>query len=57
MTWTGIDGARFIRPIRWLLAVLDERALNFSYGGVSSGDKTFGHRFIGKRELTIRNFE
>jgi glycyl-tRNA synthetase beta chain len=64
MTWTGIDGARFIRPIRWLLAVLDERPLKFSYGGVSSGEKTFGHRFIkafGRRyigsELTIRNFE
>jgi glycyl-tRNA synthetase beta chain len=57
MTWTGIDGARFIRPIRWLLAVLDGRPLKFSYGGVSSGDKTFGHRFIGKGELTIRNFE
>ncbi|HXM74775.1 MAG TPA: glycine--tRNA ligase subunit beta, partial [Chthoniobacterales bacterium] len=35
MTWTGIDGARFIRPIRWLLAVLDGRPLKFSYGGVS----------------------
>src|ERR1700730_12520316 len=57
MTWTGIDGARFIRPIRWLLAVLDGRPLKFSYGGVSSGCKTFGHRFIGKGELTIRNFE
>ncbi len=57
MTWTGIDGARFIRPIRWLLAVLDGRPLTFSYGGVTSGDKTFGHRFIGKGELTVRNFE
>src|ERR1700676_1068672 len=56
MTWTGIDGARFIRPIRWLLAVLDGRPLKFSYGGVSSGDKTFGHRFMGKGELTIRTF-
>ncbi|HEX3544601.1 MAG TPA: glycine--tRNA ligase subunit beta, partial [Candidatus Acidoferrum sp.] len=57
MTWTGIDGARFIRPIRWLLAVLAERPLKFSYGGVTSGDKTFGHRFIGRGELTVRNFE
>src|SRR5256885_15560041 len=21
MTWTGLDGARFIRPIRWVVAV------------------------------------
>ncbi|HEY2352779.1 MAG TPA: glycine--tRNA ligase subunit beta [Candidatus Acidoferrum sp.] len=56
MTWTGIDGARFIRPIRWLLAVLDGKPLRFSYAGVTSGDKTFGHRFIGRGELTIKNF-
>jgi glycyl-tRNA synthetase beta chain len=56
MTWTGIDGARFIRPIRWILAVLDGKALRFSYGGVTSGDKTFGHRFIGKGQLTVRDF-
>jgi glycyl-tRNA synthetase beta chain len=56
MTWTGIDGARFIRPIRWLLAVLDGRALRFSYGGVLSSDKTYGHRFLGKGELMARTF-
>lgn len=56
MTWTGIDGARFIRPIRWLLAVLDGKPLRFAFGGVSSGDKTFGHRFIGKGELTVKSF-
>jgi glycyl-tRNA synthetase beta chain len=56
MTWTGIDGARFIRPIRWLLAVLDGKALRFSYGGITSADKTRGHRFIGKGELAISNF-
>jgi glycyl-tRNA synthetase beta chain len=56
MTWTGIDGARFIRPIRWLLAVLDGKPLRFTFGGVFSGNKTFGHRFMGKGELTVKNF-
>ena len=56
MTWTGIDGARFIRPIRWLLTVLDGKPLRFTFGGVSSGDKTFGHRFIGKGELRVKSF-
>jgi glycyl-tRNA synthetase beta chain len=56
MTWTGIDGARFIRPIRWLLAVLNGKPMRFTFGGVSSGDKTFGHRFIGKGELTVKGF-
>ncbi|HEY8716193.1 MAG TPA: glycine--tRNA ligase subunit beta, partial [Candidatus Acidoferrum sp.] len=56
MTWTGIDGARFIRPIRWLLAVLDGKPLKFSFAGVTSSDKTFGHRFIGRGEITVRDF-
>jgi glycyl-tRNA synthetase beta chain len=37
MTWTGLDGARFIRPIRWIVAILGGRALKFSYGGVGAG--------------------
>ena len=56
MTWTGIDGARFIRPIRWILAVLDGKALRFSYGGVAAGDFTMGHRFIGRGRLAVRSF-
>jgi len=30
MTWTGLDGARFIRPIRWIVAVLDGKPLKLS---------------------------
>ncbi len=56
MTWTGIDGSRFIRPIRWLLAVLDGKPLRFSYAGVTAGDQTVGHRFMGKGPFTVRNF-
>jgi glycyl-tRNA synthetase beta chain len=56
MTWTGVDGARFIRPIRWIVAVLDGKPLKFSYGGVPAGSKTRGHRFIGSREIAVRDF-
>ena len=56
MTWTGLKGARFIRPIRWILAVLDRKPLKFSFGGVTAGDSTRGHRFLGKPTLTVRDF-
>ena len=56
MTWTGQQGARFIRPIRWILAVLDGKALKFSFGGVAAGDTTRGHRFLGKPGIRVRNF-
>src|SRR5208282_1093752 len=32
MTWTGLEGARFIRPVRWLVGVLDGKPLTSSFG-------------------------
>ena len=56
MTWTGLKGARFIRPIRWIVAVLDGKPLKFSFGGVTAGDTTRGHRFLGKPAIAVKNF-
>jgi glycyl-tRNA synthetase beta chain len=56
MTWTGIDGARFIRPIRWIVAVVNGKPLEFSFAGVTAGDTTRGHRFLGKGPLRVRDF-
>jgi glycyl-tRNA synthetase beta chain len=56
MTWTGLEGARFIRPIRWIVALLDGKPLNFSFGGVAAGDTTRGHRFLGAAEIPVRFF-
>ena len=56
MTWTGLDGARFIRPVRWIVAVCDGKPLRFTYGDVTSGDRTQGHRFLGRPNLQVKNF-
>ncbi len=56
MTWTGLDGPRFIRPIRWVVAVLDGKPLKFSIAGLPAGDTTRGHRFIGSNSIRVRNF-
>ncbi|HVO58830.1 MAG TPA: glycine--tRNA ligase subunit beta [Dongiaceae bacterium] len=56
MTWTGLSGARFIRPIRWLLALLDGKVVPFSYGGVASGNTTRGHRFLGAAAIPVKSF-
>jgi glycyl-tRNA synthetase beta chain len=56
MTWTGLKGARFIRPIRWLVALLDGKPLKFSFGGVTAGDTTVGHRFLGKPQIKVGYF-
>ena len=56
MTWTGLDGARFIRPIRWLVGLLDGKPLRFAFGGLIAGDTTRGHRFLGKPDIRVRDF-
>jgi glycyl-tRNA synthetase beta chain len=56
MTWTGIDGARFIRPIRWIVAVVNGKPLKFSFAGVTVGDTTLGHRFLSKGPLRVKDF-
>lgn len=54
MTWTSLDGPRFIRPIRWILAVFDQKAVRFNFAGLASGNRTRGHRFLGKAEIAVR---
>lgn len=48
MYWTGKKNARFIRPIRWLVAVLDGKVIPFEFEGVASGDVSHGHRFLAR---------
>src|ERR1700687_4873744 len=56
MTWTGLDGARFIRPIRWIVAVLDGKPLKLSVAGIAAGPNTRGHRFLGSTAIQVSSF-
>src|SRR6266851_2789582 len=56
MTWTGLSGVRFIRPIRWMVGLLDGKPLKFSYGGIAASDTTRGHRFLGSASIRVRAF-
>jgi glycyl-tRNA synthetase beta chain len=56
MTWTGLSGARFIRPIRWLVGVLDGKPVKFTFGGLTAGDITVGHRFLGAKQIRVTRF-
>jgi glycyl-tRNA synthetase beta chain len=53
MYWTAKNGPRFIRPIRWLLALLADETVPFQIGGVHSGNMTSGHRRLGAREIVV----
>jgi len=53
MFWTVKGGPRFIRPIRWIVALLGEEIVPFELAGVHSGALTSGHRRLGAREIAI----
>ena len=56
MRW-GDGGFRFVRPIRWLLAIHDGRVVPFEVDGLKSGGKTYGHRFLAPRGVRVRGFQ
>ena len=56
MYWTAKSGPRFIRPIRWLVALLDSAVVPFGIAGVVSGAKTQGHRRLGTTGIDVTGF-
>jgi glycyl-tRNA synthetase beta chain len=53
MRW-GDGSLRFVRPIRWVLALLDFEVLVFNVDGISSSSVTRGHRFLSPGSFQIR---
>ncbi|MGH7166775.1 MAG: glycine--tRNA ligase subunit beta [Nitrospiraceae bacterium] len=45
MRWNS-SGMRFARPIRWVLALYGGKVVPCAVGGVQSGNRTWGHRFL-----------
>lgn len=54
MHWGNLD-AKFVRPVRWLVALLDEEVIPVEFATVKSGNVTRSHRFLGADEITIKN--
>jgi glycyl-tRNA synthetase beta chain len=61
MYWAAKSGPRFVRPIRWILALLGEgkqaRTIPFEVAGASAGGVTYGHRILGKGAMRVHSFE
>lgn len=52
MKW-GNNTEKFVRPIRWIVALLDKNIIEFIFADVTSSNISFGHRFLGKKEIKI----
>ena len=59
MYWTGKGGAQFIRPLRWIVALLGNDIIPFELAGVRAGALSSGHRRLGSGEIavTIADYE
>ena len=52
MRWADYD-FKFVRPIRWLVALLDDKVIPVEITDVKSGNKTMGHRFLSSGAIII----
>ncbi len=52
MHWGDLE-ERFVRPVRWLVALFDQDVVPVTFANVTSTNVSRGHRFLGESELTI----
>jgi len=56
MYWRAGKPERFVRPVKWLLALLDHAIVPIEFAGVQAANLTYGHRILnGDSALTIEH--
>lgn len=53
MRW-GDGDLRFVRPIRWILALCDGEVVHFEIDGIKSSNMTKGHRFLSPGSFVVK---
>jgi glycyl-tRNA synthetase beta chain len=54
MYWRAHKPERFVRPVRWMVALLDHAVLPVEFAGVRAANQTWGHRILhGDAPVTI----
>jgi glycyl-tRNA synthetase beta chain len=44
---------RFVRPVRWLVAMLDDEVIPLEFAGLTAGDQTRGHRILANHVVKV----
>ncbi|MFQ5911609.1 MAG: glycine--tRNA ligase subunit beta [Nitrospinota bacterium] len=55
MRW-GCGELRFARPIHWIVALYGGGVIPFELGGIASGRKSRGHRFMAPEDFEVKDF-
>ena len=53
MYWRAGAPERFVRPVRWLVALLDGEVVPLEFAGVRAGKESLGHRILSKGAAAI----
>ncbi len=56
MRWSDMQ-IRFARPIHWILAVYGGENIPFTIENITSGDRSFGHRFMAPKSFKVKNIK
>lgn len=54
MYWRASKPERFVRPVRWMVALLDQEVIPLEFAGIKAGNESRGHRILGPTKVTIR---
>ena len=55
MYWRAGKPERFVRPVRWMLALLDSEIVPVEFAGYTAANLTYGHRVLaGPEQIVIR---
>lgn len=54
MRW-GEGDCAFVRPVQWLVALLGDQVVPCSFGGVTAGSCSRGHRFLAPAPIQLTN--
>ncbi len=56
MRW-GAGNLRWVRPLQSVITTFNGKTVPFEIGGLNSGNKTVGHRFMSKSQITVKGLK
>ena len=53
MYWRAGKPERFVRPVRWIVAMLDGEIIPLEFAGIKAGNQSRGHRILSSGQVSI----
>jgi glycyl-tRNA synthetase beta chain len=57
MRWGTAGPTRWVRPLHGIVAILDGEVLPFAFANVTSGNTTWGHRFLSAGPIAVKRLD